>query len=400
LFDLLVFPLLILDGLILWLVYLLMCQSLVWVGLPPGTEISLESTLLPTALVVIIVNVWLVRWAWLSAKRVPGKPQEVSDLESAAAWRRIAVPVSALLLLAATVILVANPLSARRKSETLSMSPPPMMQLDAARPQGQQPQPDPQVARVLAAEPEPFLTFRLVATNLSEGPVDALTDPNAPDGERSLLVLRQVLLDETAILRAALRSSATEDSQQIVITLSEEAAPRFREITRTNLGRQLAIVFQGRVLSAPTIQAEMGSQLVIAGGMNGPDAQAIVDELNRTHRITAAMATLQATPPVVVHTEPVSGASAVAPSLRRLQVTFSKPMKDGAWAWVQLDAETFPEVTGEPSFSRDGRTCVVPVRLQPGRTYATWINADDSDDFQDRDGTPAVPYLLVFQTRR
>ena len=80
-------------------------------------------------------------------------------------------------------------------------------------------------------------------------------------------------------------------------------------------------------------------------------------------------------------------------------MTFDQVMQDGSWSWVKLDDETFPEMTGQPRFSNDGRTCVLPVKLQPGRTYATWINVDDVQNFQDRDGNAAIPYLLIFQTK-
>lgn len=75
-------------------------------------------------------------------------------------------------------------------------------------------------------------------------------------------------------------------------------------------------------------------------------------------------------------------------------------MQDGNWSWVQLDDETFPKMTGEPHFLNDDRTCVLPVKLEPGRVYATWINVDAFTNFQDGDGQPSLPYLLIFETRK
>ena len=105
-------------------------------------------------------------------------------------------------------------------------------------------------------------------------------------------------------------------------------------------------------------------------------------------------------PPVVVSTVPRSGASDVDPALTELRVTFSKPMHYGSWSWVKLDDATFPEMMGDPRYLSDRRTCVLPVKLQPGRVYATWINMDSLQDFQDEAGQPAVPYLLVFETNK
>jgi len=104
-------------------------------------------------------------------------------------------------------------------------------------------------------------------------------------------------------------------------------------------------------------------------------------------------------PPVVVKTIPESGTANVDPGLTELRVTFSKLMRDGCWAWCKLDEKSFPELTGQPRYLEDGRTCVLPVKLRPGKVYATWINVDELQDFRDRAGQPAVPYLLIFKTK-
>jgi tRNA A-37 threonylcarbamoyl transferase component Bud32 len=105
-------------------------------------------------------------------------------------------------------------------------------------------------------------------------------------------------------------------------------------------------------------------------------------------------------PPVAIRTVPESGVKEVDSSLTELRVTFSKPMKDGSWSWCRLDDETFPEMTGAPRYLDGLRTCVLPVKLQPGRTYATWINVDQFQGFRDQSDQPAVPYLLIFETRK
>jgi hypothetical protein len=105
-------------------------------------------------------------------------------------------------------------------------------------------------------------------------------------------------------------------------------------------------------------------------------------------------------PPVVVETFPRSGAAEVDPAITELRVTFSKPMRDGSWSWTIWGQETFPEMTGAPRFLSDQRTCVLPVKLQPGKVYATWLNSDSHHDFKDTEDQEAVPYLLIFETRK
>jgi len=105
-------------------------------------------------------------------------------------------------------------------------------------------------------------------------------------------------------------------------------------------------------------------------------------------------------PPVVIKTIPESGAAAVDPALAELEVTFSAPMKDGSWSWTRCGEENFPEANGPPHYLADGRTWVFPVKLKPGRLYAVWANSQSAHDFQDRHGQPALPYLLIFETRK
>lgn len=68
------------------------------------------------------------------------------------------------------------------------------------------------------------------------------------------------------------------------------------------------------------------------------------------------------------------------------------------WAWVTTDNATPPLITGVPRFHYRSTTCILPVRLQPGRTYSLWINHEKIQGFQDTAGVPALPYLLIFKT--
>ncbi len=105
-------------------------------------------------------------------------------------------------------------------------------------------------------------------------------------------------------------------------------------------------------------------------------------------------------PPVVVATQPRAGETDVAPGAAEIRVTFSRPMQQGSWSWVKLSEASFPKMTGQPHFLDDQRTCILPVSLEPGKSYAIWLNQPPHDNFRDQDGRKAVPYLLVFQTRR
>ncbi len=104
-------------------------------------------------------------------------------------------------------------------------------------------------------------------------------------------------------------------------------------------------------------------------------------------------------PPVVVKTVPAAGDKHVDPALREVRVTFSRDMlTEEMWSFVYANPAPFPKIAG-PIHYVDARTCVLPVALEPGKTYGMWINSKEHTSFRDRSHQPAVPYLLVFETR-
>ncbi|HMK55462.1 MAG TPA: Ig-like domain-containing protein [Dissulfurispiraceae bacterium] len=104
--------------------------------------------------------------------------------------------------------------------------------------------------------------------------------------------------------------------------------------------------------------------------------------------------------PRVVATSPMNGAVGVDPSLTRITVTFNKQMMDKSWSWSYENRESFPQTAGQPSYTDDGMTCVLPVKLEPGKRYVIWINTPRYKNFKDRHGNAVDSYKLVFTTRQ
>ncbi|GMR22440.1 MAG: hypothetical protein BMS9Abin37_0791 [Acidobacteriota bacterium] len=109
---------------------------------------------------------------------------------------------------------------------------------------------------------------------------------------------------------------------------------------------------------------------------------------------------VETAPPVVVETTPRAGAVDVDPNLAEVRVTFSKDMMtDNMWSVVKISDDTFPKLAGEVGY-QDARSFVIPVALEPGSTYALWLNYKQNDAFRDVNGSSSIPYFLVFQTRK
>jgi len=116
---------------------------------------------------------------------------------------------------------------------------------------------------------------------------------------------------------------------------------------------------------------------------------------------TAKEISVKNMPPSVVKTVPQAGDADVDPGLKEITVTFSKNMKTNRmWAVCQISKETFPQTAGQIHYLSDQRTCVMPVKLEPGKTYVVWFNRGRFNSFRDTENNPSVPYLLVFSTRK
>jgi hypothetical protein len=104
-------------------------------------------------------------------------------------------------------------------------------------------------------------------------------------------------------------------------------------------------------------------------------------------------------PPVVVRTDPPSGAIGVDPALDTIEVVFSNPMFMYSWSWVTDGTLAFPPLT-----TVSWRLPTVHVgevaSLQPDQGYLAWINDPygQYDGFIDEFYKPAVPYPIVFHT--
>ena len=103
--------------------------------------------------------------------------------------------------------------------------------------------------------------------------------------------------------------------------------------------------------------------------------------------------------PVVVKTVPEAGTKDVPPGEYEIKVTFSKEMSDGSWSWSSAWENSTPDGVDKPHYDADHKTCILKVKLEPDKTYGYWINSQNFHNFRDKQGHPAIPYLLVFHTK-
>ena len=110
-----------------------------------------------------------------------------------------------------------------------------------------------------------------VATKLIGTPSAPGTDPNAR-GSGVYLVARNPVIRGQDIRDARPQQGQMPSSWETNFVLSQDAAQRFGQYTGANIGNRLAIVLDGKVLSAPRIDAQIFDQGRISGAADQQEA--------------------------------------------------------------------------------------------------------------------------------
>ncbi|HOX59561.1 MAG TPA: protein kinase [Verrucomicrobiota bacterium] len=142
----------------------------------------------------------------------------------------------------------------------------------------------PETASSRTPSPAAGFQFRWVAREGdTNSPADLLPCRQGRGPEQKLPVLREVVLCGDDVESAGFTQLGA-DQKELALVLTLEASGKFAEATAKNVGRQLAVVWNGRVISAPIVQAAITSRNAnIAGAFTDAEARQLLDLLN--HRM-------------------------------------------------------------------------------------------------------------------
>lgn len=100
--------------------------------------------------------------------------------------------------------------------------------------------------------------------------------------QERLFIEKKVLLNNSFIKNAKVQSNITTGEAEIGVTLTKAGAKRLAQVTREHVGTRLAILLDGKICSAPVVQAEItGGVISIPGSFSQAEATAIAERLNR-----------------------------------------------------------------------------------------------------------------------
>ncbi len=228
-----------------------------------------------------------------------------------------------------------------------------------------------------------------------------LTGDSVQVAKAKLAVARRLLELASSSFKAGVLTASDYEKFTGNVTIAEaqlhEAEAKAKSSKLTDAKAPLAITAQDGKVVVTTPDSRLVADRIELG-QTGAKANGDVAIAEAQARETADR-TLAEQPPVVVETFPVSGTRDVAPGTTEIRVRFSKQMSDASWSWSTAWENSTPEFIGQPHYEADGRTCAAKVKLEAGRTYAFWLNSEKFQNFTSSAGRPAVPYLLIFQTK-
>ena len=102
--------------------------------------------------------------------------------------------------------------------------------------------------------------------------------------------------------------------------------------------------------------------------------------------------------PKIVTISPKNGDKAVDSDTAELRITFDIPMGEGFSFAARGDSGTPAVPDTQPYWTEDGRTCVRPIKLEPGKKYEHLINVPPFVGFVSVYGVPAARLNYSFTT--
>ena len=103
--------------------------------------------------------------------------------------------------------------------------------------------------------------------------------------------------------------------------------------------------------------------------------------------------------PKVAKSTPEIGTKDVDPALKVLSVTFDMPMSTDGFSFTG-GGPTFPAAPDgqKPRWSKDGKTCTLPISLESGKKYELGLNSFSHKNFSSKWGVPLEPVRFTFST--
>jgi preprotein translocase subunit SecD len=116
-------------------------------------------------------------------------------------------------------------------------------------------------------------------------PGKGLTQARVPKTGESIYLHREALIRNEDIIKAdALEDPNTNGGYRVALVFTKHAAERMARATQQRSGKRLAVLVDGKVISAPFLSGGIYDKALITGEITKVEAERIASELNRASR--------------------------------------------------------------------------------------------------------------------
>jgi hypothetical protein len=114
-------------------------------------------------------------------------------------------------------------------------------------------------------------------------PAAGLEAARVAKSSRVVYLHREVIVTNADIARSTVVPGATPSQFWIDVRLTAAGAQKMRQATTNHIGKPVAIIIDGDVVSAPTVKSPIGGSAVISGDYTRADADRIAQGMNPNH---------------------------------------------------------------------------------------------------------------------
>lgn len=120
-----------------------------------------------------------------------------------------------------------------------------------------------------------------IALHLAEDkPTEQCKEVTVSSTNQKVYLHPEALLTEKDVAEAKV-TQTDKGVPEISVTFTKEGGKKMARLTEANQGKRLAIVVDGKVISAPVIRSKVADRAVITGNFTKAEAEKIAKEINQ-----------------------------------------------------------------------------------------------------------------------
>jgi preprotein translocase subunit SecD len=131
---------------------------------------------------------------------------------------------------------------------------------------------------VLAADDKPKAKFEIRRAETK--PAEGLTEATVQGTTEKVYLHKTAELTAADVASAAVGTDPRSKAPVVEITFTEAGAKKVAKLTEEHKEKPLAVVVDGKVVSAPVVRAKLGPRAVVSGKFTEAEAKKLADLLN------------------------------------------------------------------------------------------------------------------------